>query len=255
LTFGGLPTHRMGDFRDRVYDRYLSSLGDSAARREKPGGRGFQAWCEENYLPLVAHLPRDARILELGCGAGELLDFLRQQGFTKAEGVDLSPEYVASAQRKGLSARVVDAREALLKADPGLDCVIAIEFVEHFSMEELLDLLHQVMVKLRPGGRLILRTPNGGALLGGHSIYSDVTHVTIFSPASLYQTLRLAGFDEITIRDCPPAHGTLAGRVRALLWGAIATGAGLVHRIETGKKQSIWTESMLCACRKRCPVR
>jgi 2-polyprenyl-3-methyl-5-hydroxy-6-metoxy-1,4-benzoquinol methylase len=240
----------MGDFRDRVYDRYLSTLGDAADRRQTPGGRGFRAWCEENYFPLVAHLRRDARILELGCGAGELLDFLRQRGFTAAEGVDLSPEYVASAQRKGLAARVVDAREALLKADPGLDAVIAIEFVEHFSMEELLDLFDQVMAKLRPGGRLILRTPNGGALLGGHSIHSDITHVTIFSPASLHQTLRLAGFDEITVRECPPAHGTLAGRIRAPLWRAIATAACVVHRIETGKKQSIWTESMLCACRK-----
>jgi 2-polyprenyl-3-methyl-5-hydroxy-6-metoxy-1,4-benzoquinol methylase len=240
----------MGDFRDRVYEGYISSLQDRVDRVQRPGGRGFQAWCEENYLPLLAGLPRDARILELGCGAGDLLEFLRRTGFTKAWGVDLSPEQIASARRKGLKARMLDARDALRETDPGLDAVIAIEFVEHFSVPEIFELLEQAIAKLRPSGRLILRTPNGGALLGGHSIYSDVTHVTIFSPASLHQTLRLAGFDDITIRECPPAHGTIGGRIRAPLWKTIAAAATVVHRIETGKRQSIWTESMLCACRK-----
>jgi 2-polyprenyl-3-methyl-5-hydroxy-6-metoxy-1,4-benzoquinol methylase len=251
LTLGARPNRAMGDFRDRVYERYVSTLKDSA---EIPGGRGFWAWCEENYLPLLAGLSIDARILELGCGGGEVLEFLRRAGFTAAQGIDVSPEQVAIAERKGLAARVLDARDALREADPGLDAVIAIDFVEHFAVPEIFELLEQVIASLRPGGRLILRTPNGGALLGGHVIYGDLSHLTIFAPASLRQTLRLAGFDDITIAECPPAGGTIGGRIRAPLWRAIAGTAAVLHRIETGKKQSIWTESMLCACRKPAAV-
>jgi SAM-dependent methyltransferase len=236
----------MGDFRDRVYERYVTTFKDPV---QTSGGRGFHAWCEENYLPLLAGLSREAFILELGCGAGQLLAFLRRAGFTNARGVDLSPEQVAIAQREGLNAQVLDARHALRVAERELDAVIAIDFLEHFSVDEIFELLEKVMVSLCPGGRLILRTPNGGALLGGHVIYGDLSHLTIFAPTSLRQTLRLAGFDEIVIRSCPPSHGTLGGRVRAPLWRAIAAGASVLHRIETGKEQSIWTESMLCVCR------
>jgi 2-polyprenyl-3-methyl-5-hydroxy-6-metoxy-1,4-benzoquinol methylase len=236
----------MGDFRDRVYEGYVSTFKDPV---QAPGGRGFYAWCEDNYLPLLAGLGSDARVLELGCGSGELLEFLRRSGFTGARGVDLSPEQTAIAQRKGLDARLQDARDALREGELGLEAVIAIDFLEHFSVDEIFELLEKVMASLCPGGRLILRTPNGGALLGGHVIYGDISHLTIFAPTSLRQTLRLAGFDEIVIRSCPPSHGTLGGRVRAPLWRAIAAGASVLHRIETGKEQSIWTEGMLCVCR------
>ena len=242
-----LTDRTIGDFRERVYERYVTAHKDPV---ETPGGAGFQAWCEENYLPLLARLDSNARILELGCGGGELLEFLRSAGFRNVEGVDVSPEQVGLATKKGLLVRIQDAREALREADVGLDAIIAIDFLEHFSIAEIFELLDQVITKLRRGGLLLLRTPNGGALFGGHVIYGDVSHMTIFAPSSLGQTLRLAGFNEITIRQCPPARGTIGGRLRAPLWAAIAAAASALHRIETGKKQSIWTESMVCACRK-----
>jgi 2-polyprenyl-3-methyl-5-hydroxy-6-metoxy-1,4-benzoquinol methylase len=238
----------MADLRERVYQRYVTTLKAPAA--VPPGGRGFGAWCEENYLPLLGGIDRAAQILELGCGSGELLEFLRRSGFAAARGVDLSPEQIAIAQGKQLDARVMDARDALREAEGELDAVLAIDLIEHFPRDEVLELLEQILAGLRPGGRLLLRTPNGGALLGGHVIYGDLTHLTILAPSSLRQLLLLVGFDGITIRACPPAHGTVRGRVRAPLWGAISRVASAMHRIETGKQQSVWTESMLCGCLK-----
>ena len=45
------------------------------------------------YVPMLAdHAP----VLDLGCGRGELLDMLREQGI-EARGIDIAPELVASA--------------------------------------------------------------------------------------------------------------------------------------------------------------
>jgi hypothetical protein len=86
--------------------------------------------------------------------------------------------------------------------------------------------------------------------MGEHVIYGDLSHITIFLPSSLRQMLRWIGFQDITIRECPPAPGTLGGRIRARVWRTIAASVGLLYRIGTGKKESIWTESMLSVCSK-----
>ena len=82
-------------------------------------------------------------------------------------------------------------------------------------------------------------------------IYGDLTHMTIFNPGSLLQLLTLSGFDQIEFFETGPAPMGLTGRLRAHRPRSVIRGAAsLVRRIETGKLQRIWTENMICRCRR-----
>ena len=238
----------MSDFRSELYARYVSGFkrSDSAAESDDPSS--FFNWCRYRYLPLFADLPRDCSILELGCGPGDMLEFLGQNGFTAAEGIDLSAEQVAIARARGLNARVADVFECLESAPQRYRVILAIDFVEHFSKDELMRLVPAIRSALEPGGSLIVQTPNGQGLFPHQIIYGDLTHMTIFTPDSLKQIFSLWEFDDFEFFDAGPAPGGWKGMTRTVAWSLIKFVANLVRRAETGKSQIVWSESLICRC-------
>lgn len=99
-------------------------------------------------------LPRGASILDAPCGAGLLAEALRQAGY-EALGADIEP---AAASRLGSAFRCVDLNGPLPFADASFDLVFSIEGIEHLEGRyACLRELHRV---LKPGGTLVLTTPN-----------------------------------------------------------------------------------------------
>lgn len=235
----------MTDFRSRLYDRYVSTFKRDSALV----GRALLAhwrWCDRRLLPLLGGLPKSARILELGCGPGYFLEYLQERGYSGASGIDISEEQVALAHAKGLSAAVGDVFAALEAAAGTLDAVIAIDLLEHFSKEEglpLCDLIHRA---LRPGGRVVFRTPNGSALFAGPIIYGDLTHMAIYNESSLRQLLSITGFDDLSFYETGPIPKNVVGSVRCLIWNVARATANLVRMAESGGSQAVWTQNILC---------
>jgi SAM-dependent methyltransferase len=94
---------------------------------------------------LLADLPREARILEIGCGDGRVGEELRRRGHSGYLGLDL----VAPADIVG---SIRDWRALGLQAE-SFDVIIAFEVVEHVPCwQECFDLL-------KPGGLFVLTTP------------------------------------------------------------------------------------------------
>ena len=128
------------DFRIRFYDSYVSNFNTHNAELSEQDHRDFAAWASARYLPSIEHLPKDAKILELGSGHGRMLHFLKSQGFTNALGIDLSDEQVRIARAAGLMAEVADMTAFLETKHALYDAIILLDVVEHFSRNELLDL-------------------------------------------------------------------------------------------------------------------
>lgn len=69
---------------------------------------------------LAAHLPdREAAVLDIGCGTGLLGQALAEHGFTSIDGLDVSPEMMQVAQRRGVYRHFLQADLNLPLEIPG----------------------------------------------------------------------------------------------------------------------------------------
>ena len=237
-----VPMRTGTDFRHALYRRYVSTF----TAEEKRGAGPSIAWWDHKYLPLLHGLDRGAAILEIGCGGGELLAYLGRRGFSHAMGIDISAEQVALARGRGVRAEVADVFGFLGGRADAFGAILAVDVLEHLTRDELVELAPLLFTALRPGGRLLVQTANGAGLFPRQVIYGDLTHVTIFTPQSLAQLLRPAGFVDLAFYETGPVPIRLRGKLDLALWSGIKALANLVRRIETGKRQSIWTETFLC---------
>jgi SAM-dependent methyltransferase len=242
-----VPVKSTQGFREQLYDRYVSTF-------KGPSNEGqdlrWYRWAQHKFVPLLNDLPREARILDLGCGPGQMLHLLKDLGFTNVSGIDISAEQVRLAVARGLNATVGDVFEHLRESRLGFDAIIALDLVEHFDKSEQIPLFNAIYGALLPAGRLIVGTPNGEGLFASQVIYGDLTHLTIFSEGSLSQLLRLIGFEKIEFYETGPVPKDLKGRVRGLLWRGIKLAANVARLIESGETQRLWTKNLICSSRK-----
>jgi SAM-dependent methyltransferase len=232
-------TADVADFRTPLYARYVSAFKDGKA------GDGSAAWWDDKYLPLLAAVDRAAPVLDLGCGDGRLLAYLRSRGFADAVGVDVSAEQVSLARARGVRAEVGDAFTHLGTATGEYAAIFAVDVFEHFSRDELMRFVPLLFAALAPGGTLLVQTANGAGLFPGQVMYGDLTHLTILTPESLRQLLRPAGFVRIDCVETGPIPLRVRGKLNVALWIAIRNIAAAVKFAETGKRQTIWTENFI----------
>jgi len=149
-------------------------------------------------------IPKDkgARILDVGCGTGHFLHYLKRQGYEKIEGVEQSPEQADLCERSGLSVTRTEDLFALLgERASTYDFIVLNDVLEHFTKDEAIVVLGLLKGALVPGGRLVLRVPNMSCIYGLHGRYIDFTHEIGFTEFSMTQVLSAVGFKDIAIRD------------------------------------------------------
>ena len=157
------------------------------------------------YLPVLNDAGITTDILDVGCGRGELLEVLRDAGL-QAKGVDTN--LIQIERCKALSLDVVE-REALtyLRSlpDTSLNAVTALHFAEHLPFTSLVNFLDEVGRILRPGGLVILETPNPENLLvGSCNFYLDPTHRNPIPIATMELLVEARGFADLRVLRLHP---------------------------------------------------
>ena len=241
---------RMTDYRQPLYQHYVSKFKRSECSAQRTSEEAAWRYFDQKYFRHIRHLGPDDAVLDVGCGSGLLLAYLAQKGFRSTEGVDISEEQIELAKARSLQVRCDDVFGFLEGRAEAFKAVIALDFVEHFTKQEALSLFALLFRALKADGILLIQTPNGQGLFAGQVIYGDLTHCTIFTPESLSQALHLAGFDQIVFDETGPVPRNVRGALRLLLWNGIKRAANFIRMVEAGKRQHIWTENLICVCRK-----
>jgi 2-polyprenyl-3-methyl-5-hydroxy-6-metoxy-1,4-benzoquinol methylase len=235
------------DIRPQLYSNYVTAFKRENSAMSPEELTHYYQWCDERYFPFLQHLPKSAAILELGCGHGRMLSYMRQKGFANLEGIDISEEQIALSQQQGLKAKTVNVFDYLEAAGNSFDCIIAIDFVEHFTKDELYHLFILMHDRLSKDGLILIQTVNGEGLFPRQIIYGDLTHMTVLTPGSMQQLLSATGFGDARFAECKPAKNGIIGILRLVLWKWIKAGANAIRRIEAGKHQEVWTENFITA--------
>jgi SAM-dependent methyltransferase len=162
---------------------------------------------------LAAYLPDVSRfvagdgmgVVDVGCGRGEWLTLLRDAGIP-AIGVDSNRTFVDAARARGLDAVHGDAVAHLQDLPEGtVDMVTAFHIIEHLDVEELLALLAAASHALRPGGCVLLETPNPTNLqMAACDFYNDPTHRSPLPPALTEYLVSASGFEDVEVRPMNP---------------------------------------------------
>lgn len=137
-------------------------------------------------------------VLDLGCGDGIFLEFLKNKGINGI-GLDISERAVELAKSRGLDCRIFDLGEKLPFEDNSFETVILIDTLEHLFMpQEILKEIHRVAK-----GYLILSTPNFVSLAARLQVLRGQVpenntlrkaHVVWVTRKKLHQFLKEAGF-------------------------------------------------------------
>ncbi|MDN5882041.1 MAG: class I SAM-dependent methyltransferase [Nitrosospira sp.] len=147
-----------------------------------------------------------ARLLEIGCGGGQQLEFLRNLGWL-AEGLDLDPVAVEVASARGLKARVGTLKEQSFP-NRHFDAVVSSHVIEH--VHDPIGLLRECGRILTPDGKLVVITPNTASW--GHLWFRSnwlaldpPRHLYLFNPVALRRAAEEAGLTVLhvtsTVRD------------------------------------------------------
>jgi len=241
----------MVDYRNRIYDRYASLMSDSSQVFDRGATVRWGRCAYDTFLRGWLPDKKDASLLDVACGGGKLLYFLKARGYTNLQGMDISPEQVALARQVTENVFKADAISYLENHQETYDVIIGFDLVEHFKKEEVLRFLDACYSSLRPGGRLILQTPNAESPWGMKIRYGDFTHEVVFDPNCLKGLLTLCGFSAVESREAGPVIHGVFSLGRYLIWKAIHTGLLVWNLAETGSKGSkIYTRVFLITGKK-----
>lgn len=148
-------------------------------------------------LSVVRDLVAGERWLDVGCSTGLFLEEVNRAGF-RAIGIDLSRPAVAEAQARGLQASAATVEQ--FDAGQPFDVVSGFDVIEHVL--DPVRFLHAVRRLLRPGGTLVLTTPDTRSLScrllrSRWYFYLPQIHMFHFHRRNLARLLAREGFEGV----------------------------------------------------------
>ena len=194
---------------------------------------------------IKAGVPMRGRILDFGCGPGHLLEVLVHRGID-CEGADFSAESVHETQLRLKDHPHFRGATQILGIPSQLpagkyDVVFCIETIEHILTEELEPTFQELHRLLKPGGFLIVTTPNDELLDQAKAlcpecgaVFHRMQHVQSWNSQSISQFHQSVGFQ--TVRCIETYLDKAPLRSLAMRLAKRALGEKLPHLVYIGKK-------------------
>lgn len=176
-----------------------------------------------NFSDLIKEIEqKKGKVLDLGCGFGRFLYFLKKSGCKNVTGVDLSGEELAICKKLFPHYHFFkkDIFSFLKETKNKFDLIHMAFVLEHIPCNQLIDLLKLIHNHLAINGKIVIVVPNAGAYFNATATrYADLTHEMSCSEKNMNQAFSLAGYKTIEIRNFKPKSIWFIKSIRYfLLW-------------------------------------
>lgn len=209
--------------------RFQTYAADFAAKLN-PGARDGlvrrrQRMWTRAFRPLEGRLRSAGAILDHGCGEGEFLDWLATRTSASLAGFEVAPDQLKLAKLRCAARSQVTFLERDDPPEPRYDLVFSHHVVEHIRDDALPGFIARLTGHVRPGGALVMATPNGlNPFAHAFFMSADPTHTRMHSPYSLAQVFRAAGFAIRSVhRELPQAYD-VPSWFKTAAWAVLAAG-------------------------------
>lgn len=195
-SFTKFATHEADHLLDGLYAAFEDQFrGDSSEVSRRL----------EVYLPFLKGAQISKDVLDVGCGRGEWMQLLKSEGI-ECQGVDRNRVFIEQCQKAGLNVIEADASQYLRRLpSESLSCVTSFHLVEHLPFVELISLFDEVFRIVKPGGLVILETPNPeNFMVGSCNFYADPTHRNPIPNQTLQFLVEQRGFETIDVLKLRP---------------------------------------------------
>jgi 2-polyprenyl-3-methyl-5-hydroxy-6-metoxy-1,4-benzoquinol methylase len=209
-------------------------------------------WWHESMKNSNRHIlsllgPANSRqMLDVGCGAGVFLSDARDAGWM-VSGVEINPKFPEFCRKDlGIENVKVGFVSSIPFPDASFDAVAMLDVLEH--MYDPVKSVRQCARLLKPGGVLVVKSPNGSmqlrkermrkALGRGNGYVATIGHLNQFSPKTLSRAFREGGLDPILIRPARSFQEGITGpgftARRVARFAAVATANALMQVTRVG---------------------
>jgi SAM-dependent methyltransferase len=159
--------------------------------------------------------PPGARILDVGCGTGAILDMLSKK--FDVYGQDVSEQAVAFCRQRGLKKVFCGPIDQVVPRDRPFDLVTTLDVIEH--IDDDIGTLRQIHALLRTDGKVLIAVPAFPSLWGPHDVMTH--HKRRYVKSTLRSSVEAAGFEVeyMTYFNCFLLPVALVRRIAAKLAG------------------------------------
>lgn len=210
-------------YRNTLYANYHSTQSGRASLTDARSlfEREKRQFARE-ILPLLS-MSKDVAIFDMGCGSGSLLKALQEAGYTHATGMDISVEQVQVAKNMGVdNVTLGDALQHVKTTTATYDVILGADIIEHFTKDELTELLQGIHRALKPGGIALFRTPNLDAPMSSVFANGDFTHENYLNASSALQVMMACGFNRVEVLPSVMfIENPLKEMLRKFLWAGL----------------------------------
>jgi SAM-dependent methyltransferase len=150
---------------------------------------------EDNYRRLLPQ-DLDAPILDLGCGQGDFVRYLRALGYRNVTGVDRDPDAIAALRGvPGVIAKTAVATAEEIEQHPGgWALIIAKQMLYYFDRRDAPSFVAALGLALAPDGQLIVEVFNGALLSSRFTELKDPGILTAYTENGVRRLLEQNGF-------------------------------------------------------------
>lgn len=222
---------------------YNKTLAFSNSQKEQ---NLYFNYFKKNY---TKHLPlnKNCKILDIGCGNGLFLVYLKKLGYKNIIGIDLSVENVKYCQSLGLNVVLKDLKSYLKSNNSKFDLIVLNDVIEHIEKKEVLYTLKLINSSLYKNGKCIIKTHNSSNPLAMNAMFCDFTHEWSYNEKSIKQISALSNYTNVEVFPLYVYPNILIlDNIFKWIHMVIAHKNILYYKFNGKKGFKVFTKNMLC---------